>query len=792
MASKTSKKTRKDRTPEDYADLIIEAIPVAPVGDDEVVIGFQLWDQDDFDLESTLVVHARRFREVERVAMLDALLFDLEAIDGDVCGLSRSTLYIFKRVESRGTYGEPTAHKLPIRAARALSGQRGALWIVGGGVTRFDGEQWATTPLGKDGDGRDEQLTVLDVRGERAVAAGERGLVMELAVATAGLEPKRLEAPGSRSATGIRITAEGDLAVAAGRERWGGPAAKLARLDLPDGVESVNDVCEFRGRRYWAASPPGAGVYVEEEGRLVRVFSESCWHLTATERYLYASGEREVFRFDGERWLGLRIAYDERAGRWSVAPYEPGAKPEREPVDEEAEKVVLVVGGYDVKKPGALEKSLGGFFEQRIGYTNLGVWKLPKGFPGPLVGSSTQFSFAVGDGRCTFTLPLRAKNLEPLRAFLAKTQNLELRLGDASDVAKNEARATAILRTASAKPPKVVATEKGNALTRTPLSVTEVFTYVTDIDPAYNLTVVDGEVIGFGTHKRGAHVKGPQLNVITGLTHRTRANIVFPATALSGVSVGPDGVLHAGSDRAALYASYNRGRAWEQVPCPGLEEIFGAKTILATAWFEGELWAACLDRLARRSGETWTAVPLPVGVEAPGMYEQPLLVVLGGALYYVGVGVARWDAKANELVTELPIDALPRRGSVLGPRALNALAMTEKGTLLAGGSAVYRKPAGGAWAALDPAALGIDPDKPAALAAYGPFVVVGDAVVLVGNNESPHEQIYAVRVSHDDGATFRPLPIDAEGKVIPVSAVKDPEGGVLISGFGGALFRVTC
>lgn len=790
MASKTSKKAPKDRSPEDYDDLVFEAIPIAPVGDDEVVIGFQLWDQEDFDAESTLLVRAKGFREVERVTMLDDLLFDLKAIDGDVCGLSRSTLYVFTPGKSPGTYREPTARKVPIRAARALEGRRDALWIVGAGVTRFDGQQWATTLLGKDG--KDEQLTALDVRGDRAVAVGEGGLVMQLAVASAAPDLRRLEAPSTKSSTGIHIAADGELAIAAGEERWGGPSAKLAKLDVPHGVGSVNDVCEFRGQRYWAASPPGGGVFVEEEGRLVRVFSESCWHLTATERYLYASGEWEVFRFDGERWLGLRIDYDKHAGRWTVAPHEPGAAPEREPVDEEAEKVVLVVGGYDVKKPGALEKTLGAFFEQRTGYANLGAWKLPKGFPGPLVGASTQFSFAVGEGRCTFTLPLRAKGLEPLRAFLAKTQNLELRLGDVSDVAKNEARATAILRTASSKPPKVVATQKGNAVAKTPLSVTEVFAYETDVEPAYDLTVVDGEVIGFGTHKRGAHVKGPQLNVITRLTERTRANLVYPATALSGLSVGPDGVLHAGSDRATLYASYNRGRAWEQVPSPGLEEIFGTKTILATAWFEGELWAACLDRLARRSGETWTAVPLPTGVEAPGMYEQPLLFVLGGALYYVGVGVARWDAKANELVTELPVDVLPRRGAVLGPSALNALAMTARGTLLAGGRAVYRKPAGGVWAVLDPAKLGVDPDKPAALAAYGPFVVVGDAVVLVGNTQSAHEQLYAVRVSHDDGATFRPLPLDAEGKVIPVSAVKDPEGGVLISGFGGALLRVTC
>jgi len=33
--------------------------------------------------------------------------------------------------------------------------------------------------------------------------------------------------------------------------------------------------------------------------------------------------------------------------------------------------------------------------------------------------------------------------------------------------------------------------------------------------------------------------------------------------------------------------------------------------------------------------------------------------------------------------------------------------------------------------------------------------------------------------------------IDAQGKVIPVSAVADPEGGVLVSGFGGLLLRVT-
>jgi len=755
---------KPDRSPEQYDDLLIEAIPIAPVGDDEVIVGFQLWDQDDFDVASTILFRVKSFREVQRLAVVDELLFDLKVVDRELYALGSKTLHVFSPGKSPGTYKAPAARELPIRAARAFGGNRDALWVVGGDATRFDGKRWTTTKLGKD-----DQLRALHVRDDRAVAAGDHGLVVELGDAKA----RRSKVPGQVTLSGIQIDKTGVLAVAAGTAgRWGGKAEKLVRLAGPDDVGSITDVCEFRGKRTWSASAPGGGVFVEDGHALARIWSESAWHLTATERFLYAAGEREVFRFDGERWQVLRIAFGAKTGRWSVAPHEPGAAPTQDAGND----VVIVVGTYDVKKPGPLEKSLGTLFDQRFVYTNLKVWKKPDGFP-PLVGEARDFSFVLDAGRCTFTVPLQTKDLEPLRKFLGKAANLELRRGDAGDVAKNTT-----LKKSSGKPPKILEQKKGKPIGKKPSSVSVVFDYVDGAQPAYDLTALDGEVIGFGGHK-----KGPQLDVITGLIERTIANLVYPSTQIHGISIGPGGVLHAGSDGATLYASHDRGRSWEDVAAPGLRKILAGKPIKTTCWFEGELFVASEDTVARRTGGAWTSVPLPKDVEMPGMYEPTSLVVSSGALYLLGIGVARWDGRA--MVTELGIAKLPKARF---PAAVQSLATTAKGTMLAGSNGVMRKPAGKAWTQLKPAALGIKTKDDSADASYVALVVVGETIVLVGNTDNPSEQLHAVRISDDDGATFRCLPIAAKGKVVTSSAVADPEGGVLIAGFGGLLLRVTC
>ena len=764
-----------DREPSSYEDLMLEAVRIAVVGDD-VIVAFQLWDMDDFKIESTLLFRTQDFREAERIATVDGLWVDTRGFGSDLYALDRKQVRVYRA----GDYSAPSALiPLPVKGAKAFDGAPHSLWVVGQGATRYDGKRWTSQKLGEK-----EQLTAVHAIGERAYAAGESGLLLALGAK----ERRDVKSPATQTLNGLHVDPQGVLSLA-GKAAWHGPAEALVALTAPDGVEDFIDVCAFRGRRYWsAASEEGGGVFVQEGDRLVQVLDSRCWHLTATENHLYAAGEREVFRFDGTEWLQLNLAYDLPTQRWALKRFDASA-PRDDSFDE-----VLVFGSYAMTKPGVLERALGKFFVQRDDNVHIKSWKAPKGYPATLVGHASQATFVIEGQRCTFTLPLLVKDMEALRAYLeaGSATGLELRRGTDDDVAANqacvEAAAAVGIKKAARKGPKIILEQQGAAVSSAPKTVSVLFEYTTGSEPTYDLTVIGKEVIGFGSHrKRNGNPVGPQLHILRELTHRTVANLALPTARPLGISQDANGALWAGSEEGTLYVSRDEGRSWQEEPSPGLMALLEGTSISSTCFFDGDLWVGSKLGVARRRGDGWERIDLPKSVALPGTYESLKLVVSAGVLYVLAVGLARWNG--TELVTELGMEQLPARGS-LPPSALHSIATTAKGTLLVSTSCVFRRPIGQAWHALEPAALGVHPDKPVGGGGtYGHIVVVGSTIVLVGNTQAAHEQLHAIRISDDDGVSFRPLPLG--GRVVPTSAVADLEGGVLVAGFGGTLLRVT-
>ena len=69
--------------------------------------------------------------------------------------------------------------------------------------------------------------------------------------------------------------------------------------------------------------------------------------------------------------------------------------------------------------------------------------------------------------------------------------------------------------------------------------------------------------------------------------------------------------------------------------------------------------------------------------------------------------------------------------------------------------------------------------------------VLGSHIVIVANKHEPWEQRHLLRVSDDDGETFRPLAFERpEGNLVQCSSVIDSRGGVVGAGFGGVVLRV--
>lgn len=115
-----------------------------------------------------------------------------------------------------------------------------------------------------------------------------------------------------------------------------------------------------------------------------------------------------------------------------------------------------------------------------------------------------------------------------------------------------------------------------------------------------------------------------------------------------------------------------------------------------------------------------------------------------------------------------------------------ALVATKHGTLIAGGPQLWRKVRGGEWKRTSDQELGIDPTKPKpgegmfSGVAFPGLHVLGSHVVVVANKHEPWEQRHLLRVSDDDGESFRPLDFERpDGNLIRCSSVVDPEGGSL-------------
>ena len=147
--------------------------------------------------------------------------------------------------------------------------------------------------------------------------------------------------------------------------------------------------------------------------------------------------------------------------------------------------------------------------------------------------------------------------------------------------------------------------------------------------------------------------------------------------------------------------------------------------------------------VARRRDNTWEIVAIPPEHVPDYMdrmhrysYQAGLLVVVEDNLYYLGKGIARFDGEA--FITELEAPAGHFGGTI------ESLLATTEGTLIAGGSVLWRKARGATWARVSDEAFGIDPSKPKP----GPGILdpsisfpglhlVGGRIVLVANKHNP-------------------------------------------------------
>ncbi|WAS91413.1 hypothetical protein [Nannocystis punicea] len=295
----------KDMHPEEYGDLMVEALRMAVVGPDEVILGFQVWDMDDFDNELSLLFRANGFAETERLAGIKDLVRDLSFVDGDLFVVTDKEVHRF----AGGNIKKRTAMKLPIAAARAIGGRSTKeLYVVGEGVARFDGKKW--TKLAS----KAVELTCLSVYGDVAYAGGKDGTIVQIS----GDQVKPMKATKVGDIGSILIDSRGVLSVAGHRGSLQGPPDRLAAMKLAKDVSHAGSVCEFKGKIYWGCvgDDDGMGLFVQNGKKLERVSPEMCLGMIATERYLYAGGETLVLRYDGDEFMALNLDYDEDEEQW--------------------------------------------------------------------------------------------------------------------------------------------------------------------------------------------------------------------------------------------------------------------------------------------------------------------------------------------------------------------------------------------------------------------------------------------------------------------------------------------
>jgi hypothetical protein len=405
-------------------------------------------------------------------------------------------------------------------------------------------------------------------------------------------------------------------------------------------------------------------------------------------------------------------------------------------------------------------------------------------------------SFVIDAGVCTFTLPVTGGLLDEVKRSLADAPGLELRLATPADIATNRDLERRVAAASEASPQTFLEqTTTAAATAAGEIAVTTLFDYEDKANGADDLLIAGDEIIAFA----GAKTKTQRL-VVRGPS-RKASNLTFPRAWLQGFWVEDDGTWRAGGDGAHLYVSADRGKTWSAEDHAGLEAALGASRIWSVVRFGGALWAASEGGVARQLGGAWQRVELPEPLHpAKALPNElkflPRLAVHGDALYVLGKGIARWDGAA--LVVELACG-----------HDLHAFVATRTGTLIAAGGqkiegtgatatrrrGVWRRPRDGAWTLLPEVAISVADRDPAEARTYhDTFVALAcesDMVVLVGRYELPGKQMNMLRVSDDDGQTFRILPAVAKGYLVGTAARADGRGGVFVAAQGGVLFRVS-
>ncbi len=296
----------KEVHPDEYGDIMVEAMRMVVSGPDEVIIPFQIWDMDDFDNELSIVFRAKGFEKVERLFALQDLIRDAWYGDGELIVLTDKEVY-----RASGSFKKPTPTKLPIKAARAIDGTPNSLLVVGEGIARFDGKKWSRVATPEK-----VELTCLSVHGDVTYAGGKDGILLEIS----GDNVKQLNKKPGKDVTAIFIDSKGILSVATRDGALQGPPNKLAVLELPKDVDHASGVCEFKGKIHWGCvgDGDGMGLFVQNGRELEPLFGEMAVGMTATDRFLFLPGEGGVVRYDGETVAALGLDFDDDKEQWKL------------------------------------------------------------------------------------------------------------------------------------------------------------------------------------------------------------------------------------------------------------------------------------------------------------------------------------------------------------------------------------------------------------------------------------------------------------------------------------------
>lgn len=463
----------------------------------------------------------------------------------------------------------------------------------------------------------------------------------------------------------------------------------------------------------------------------------------------------------------------------------------------------ILYGSFDATKGAKWVTSLAAVLDQRHGgKVNLSDWTWPKWMAGGGKGDVDDVSLVVESGRCTFTMPISGQGIVSLRAHLAAAPDLELRLATKADVTANKKREERLAAKQGGVPALLVQTTAAKATRRGPVAVTTMFDFQEKLAGADDVIAGDDIVALAG----GA---GKTQRFVVRGTSFAATKLSNPKMWLQGVLVEADGTWRAGGENSTIFASNDLGKTWKEERHPGLADALGSKRIWCVLRFQGDLWASGEGGVARQVGGAWQPVALPSAVKSkwtssyPHRY-LPRLVVLSETLYVLEQGIARWSGKKLEVELAQGHD-------------VRALGITSEGTLLAAGEPTYdpkarakhrlvvttsrnvwRKPRGGTWTLVSEKAIDVPPksssDDPKYDEAFVEILSVDGALLLVGQKESPTRQQSAVRLSEDDGKTFRRLPVKVKGGpygLIITRAIDDGRGGALLAGEGGALLRVS-